>query len=167
MRLRAGSALPAEDAIDFIVGQFRRAERECPKEIAERIVQKVHGYPFYVQKIPYAIYEVSDGDRPISESDFTSGLLSAIEEEKATFEGWLRSLAPRQIGVLRAIAGNPTDQPYAFSYLSKHSIGNAATVRKSINKLLDLDYIERQQGVFMVTDPIFALWLTRGCGVAR
>ncbi len=155
--------LPLADAMAFIVDRFAQAGRECPEKIARTIVEKVRGYPFYVQRIPYSIYEVSDERRTIGEKDYRAGLIEAMEEEKVTFEGWLRSLSPRQIGILSALAENPTDQPYAFGYLSGHDIGNASTVRKAIGRLLDLDYIEQEKGVFQVTDPIFALWLRRVC----
>jgi len=127
-----------------------------------RIVEKVRGYPFFVHKIPYSIFHVSD-QKEITECDYTAGLVQTLEEEKTTFEGWLRSLSPRQISTLAALAEHPTDQPYAFGFLSEHDVGNAATVRKSIDRLLDLDYIERENGVFRVVDPLFALWLRRSC----
>jgi uncharacterized protein len=158
--------LPAGEAADFIVEQFARGGKKCPEEIALRIVEKIRAYPYYVQKIPYSIFDASER-KAIGEKEYTAGLVQALEEEKTTFEGWLGPLSPRQISALAALAEHPTDQPYAFAFLSEHNIGNAATVRKSMEKLLDLDYIERENGVFQVTDPLFALWLKRSCVVGQ
>ena len=80
-------ALPIADATEFIVQQFESVGRECPKKIAKRIVEKVRGYPFYVQKIPYAIYEVSDDEGKIDEKHYTAGLLQALGKRKSRSKG--------------------------------------------------------------------------------
>ena len=149
--------LPVEEAILFIIERFRAAKVACPEAIARKIVEKVKGYPYYIQRIPYSIFEICG--RTVSEGDYIAGLRQAIQEESTMFETLLRTIAPQQIALLRAIAKEPTDKPFASSYLVDHRLGSIGGVQSSIKRLESLDYIESDNKAYLVVDPVFAIWL--------
>lgn len=151
--------LPAVESSEFIMEQFKDGGKRCPGEIAERVVNLVQGYPFYIQRIPYSIYEVSG--KIITDEDYRNGFTAAVEEEKPVFEAMLQSLAPQQIRLLKAVSMEPSDTPFSSSYMSRHDLGSIGGIQGAIKKLINMDYIEKRDGVFRMVDPVFGIWLRR------
>ncbi|PIV54100.1 MAG: ATP-binding protein [Elusimicrobia bacterium CG_4_10_14_0_8_um_filter_37_32] len=142
----------------FLVEQFHLGNKICPDEIAQKISERVHGYPYYVQKIAYFIYELSG--KKITENDYYNAFKLLLESEKPLFEVMIQSLAGQQIALLVALAKEPTGVPFSAAYMSKHQLGSIGGVQGAIKKLISLDYIEKSQNIFSIVDPIFATWLT-------
>lgn len=151
------SPLPIDEAVTFIVEQFKKGGKSCPVEIARRITEIVKGYPYYVQRIPYSIFEVSG--KKITEKDYLKGFRKAMDEERFVYEAMLQVLSPQQIKLFSSLAEEPTDKPFSAEYMSKHGLGSVGGVQGAINKLLDLDYIEKQNNILQVVDPIFGTWI--------
>lgn len=149
--------LPADEATSFIIDQFKRGGKKCPREIASKLVERVRGYPYYVQRIPYAIFEISG--ETVTEDDYTAGFKRAIEEERLVYESMLRGLALHQINLLTALSDDPTDSPFSASYMSKHALGSIGGIQGALRKLTELDYIEKRNEVYIPVDPIFSIWL--------
>lgn len=151
------SPLPADEAALFIQVQFKKAGKNCPDRIAKKIVEKVSGYPYYIQRIPYSIFEVSG--KNVTEDDYSSGFAKAINEEKLVYETMLQVLSPNQIKLLSALAEQPTDRPYAAEYISFFNLGSIGGIQGAMKKLINLDYIEKDSGIFRAVDPVFGIWL--------
>lgn len=149
--------LPLDESTAFIVEQFRHGGKICPEEIARKISEKVGGYPYYIQRVPYSIYEVSG--KHITEEDYSKGFIKAINEERPMYEAMLQILAPQQIKLLYAISEEPTDKPYSTEYMNRYNLGSIGGVQGAIKRLMDLDYIEKKNGVLQVVDTVFGLWL--------
>ena len=157
--------LPKEEAVRFIVDRFDTTGMTCPDEIAVRIYDLVTGYPYYIQRIPYSIYEVAD-DRLITHQDLSRGLMQVYEDEKPVYESYLRAVSPVQIRLLGAIAKEPTVSPYSTEYMARHNLGSIGGVQGALGKLVSLDYIEKDpKDAYRVVDPVFALWLQRSAAI--
>lgn len=152
-------SLPEGEAVAFIVDRFKAAGRTCPEDIARKIVTTVGGYPYYVQRIPYSIFEVS-GDR-ISDADYEKGFRKMLEEERPVYESMLQSLSLQQTRLLTALATQPTASLYSAAYMAKHGLGSIGGVQGAARKLVALDFIEKSGAVFSVVDPVFGIWLRR------
>lgn len=151
------SPLPIAEVISFIVGQFKRGGKSCPEYIAGRIAERVRGYPYYIQRLSYSIFEVSG--KKVTQEDYTKGFKRTIDEEKLVCEAMLQGLAPQQIKLLTSLAEEPTDKPYSSVYMAKHNLGSVGGIQGALKKLLDLDYIEKKDNTLQVVDPVFAIWL--------
>jgi hypothetical protein len=149
--------LPYDEAVQFIIDQFKNGGKECPTDMAKRIVEVVKGYPYYIQRIPYSIYEISS--KKIKNDDYGNGFRKAVEEEKPVFEALLQSLSLQQIKLLSALAEQPTASPYSAEYMSRYSLGSIGGVQGAVKKLIALDYIENRDGTFYIVDPVFGIWL--------
>ncbi|HEY3275164.1 MAG TPA: ATP-binding protein [Syntrophorhabdaceae bacterium] len=150
--------LPKKAAVEFIVERFLAAGKSCPEEIAGSVFDLVGGYPYYIQKIPYAIYEIAEED-VIRPDDLAKGVQQVHEDEKPVYESYLQALAPAQIRLLAAIAKEPAASPYSMEYMGRHNLGSIGGIQGALAKLTALDYIEKDEGTFRVVDPVFALWL--------
>ncbi len=151
--------LPMDDAAEFIQKRFRKSGKECSEDIARRIAEKVRGYPYYIQRVPYSIFEIA-GDKVV-EGDYSKGFTKAINEERLVYEAMIQVLAPNQIRLLTALAEQPTDKPFATEYTTFFNLKSIGGIQGAIKKLISLDYIEIEEkgGIYRVVDPVFEIWL--------
>jgi hypothetical protein len=149
--------LPLDEATSFVVERFQAAGVICPEKIAQKVVEKVHGYPYYIQRVPYSIFEICGST--VTEEDYIAGFRQAIEEESTVYEIMLKTVAPQQVALLRALAKEPTDKPFALHYMGAHHLGSIGGVQSALKRLDRLDYIEIVDGAYQVVDPVFAMWL--------
>lgn len=150
--------LPEKEAVAFIVERFKAAGKNCPVDIGEEIYGAVGGYPAYIQRIPYSVYEMSKGAK-ITSDDYHRGFLKAMEEQKTYYESLLAPLSIQQKKLFTAISKEPTANLFSVDYMFNHNLGSYGGVQGAFKKLLNLDYIEKQSdGRYHVVDPVFALW---------
>jgi hypothetical protein len=151
--------LPEDDAIQFVIKQFRAGGKECPQYVASQIIGVTHAYPFYVQRLAGEIFTLAKNDE-IGEQELQEGIRKMLDEEGRSFASVESHLAAGQKKVLRALAKEPTDSPYAVDYQRKHRLGSLSTIQAALKKLKTLDHIEQgDDNVNRLTDPMFALWL--------
>lgn len=150
--------LPEEEAVGFMVERFAAAGKQCPPDIARRLYASIGGYPFYVQRIAYSMYEVSR-ENVIGPDDYRRGFARAMEEQKAYFESLLVPLSIQQKRLLSALSREPTANPFSVAYMFNHNLGSYGGVQGAFKKLLNLDYVEKgADGRYYVVDPVFARW---------
>lgn len=149
--------LPFEEGVHFIVEQFKRGGKSCSEEIGKRILEKTGGYPYYVQRVPYSIFEISA--KKVTEDDYIKGLQKTIEEESIVYEAMVQALSLQQIKLLSALALEPTEKPYSIDYMARHGLGSVGGVQGALKRLLELDYVERKDNLLSIVDPVFGVWL--------
>jgi AAA+ ATPase superfamily predicted ATPase len=149
--------LPFEEGVHFIMKQFKRGGKSCPEEIAKKIFEKTDGYPYYVQRVPYSIFEISG--KKVTEEDYIKGLQKTIEEESIVYEAMVQGLSLQQIKLLSALALEPTEKPYSVDYMARHGLGSVGGIQGALKRLLELDYIERRGNLLVMVDPVFGIWL--------
>jgi hypothetical protein len=149
--------LPRGDTIRYLVTLFAEGGKSCPSQAAERIHSLSEGYPYYIQKLSYFVYEACKDK--VTEDCLNEGLAQLLLEETPLYETMLQSLRPRQIGLLAATAKEPTKMTFAADYLGRHRLGSVGGVQAALKKLLEMDYLEKQPSGWKVVDPLLALWL--------
>ena len=149
--------LPFEEGVDFIVEQFRRGGKSCSEDIGKKIFEKTGGYPYYVQRVSYSIFEISA--KQVTEGDYIKGFKKTIEEESIVYESMIQALSLQQIKLLSALALEPTEKPYSVDYMARHGLGSVGGIQGALKKLVELDYIERKGNLLVLVDPVFGIWL--------
>lgn len=158
--------LPRDKAAVFIAERFKDGGKTCPSGIAEKITDTVECYPYYVQRLPYSVYEVSD--KEITADNLENGFKQMLEEESAIFEGMFRVLSQQQKKAVNALAVEPTQNIFSAAYMETHRLGSLGGVQGAVKKLIELDYIytDKASGIHRLTDPIFGIWV-KSQGMAR
>ncbi|KPK35857.1 MAG: hypothetical protein AMK70_04510 [Nitrospira bacterium SG8_35_1] len=149
--------LPYDEATDFIIEQFKKGGKACPEGIARKITETVKGYPYYIQRVPYSIYEISE--KKITDNDYFEGFKKVLDEERQLFEAMIRVLAIQQIKLTAALAIEPTPNVFAAEYIHRYNLGSIGGIQGTLKKLLSLDYIEKTDKEYHLVDPVFAIWL--------
>ena len=152
-------ALADDEAADFIIRQFNRGGKECPVDIAKEIATITEGYPYYIQRLSYALFQVSPNEDILPEN-LRAALRKMLAEEENNFTGMEKALAPGQKPLLKALAADPTESLFSADYQQKHRLRTLSSIQNGLKKLESLDYVEKDsEGVYRLTDPIFALWI--------
>lgn len=149
--------IPREDFILHIRKRFERSSKKCPADVAEKIYDRVRGYPYYVQKLASLSWDITD--KSCNGKVVATAYKLLIKMESPDFEGVWSGLTLMQKVVLKAIAKESTLSPYAREYLERFglTIGGA---QKSIRALLEKDLIEKDdENKYRLTDPVMGAWL--------
>ncbi|MGD0282802.1 MAG: ATP-binding protein [Dissulfurispiraceae bacterium] len=149
-----------DEFVPFISQKFTGTGKKCAKEFAVTIYTLVRGYPYYVQKLAYQVWD-------LTEKECTNDIIQRaynilVKTEAVDFEGIWSGLALGQRALLKAIAQQPTKSLYNKEYLDQHdlSVGGA---QRATDALQSRDLIEKDEdGKIRLTDPIMAAWLVRG-----
>lgn len=73
--------LPEEEAIRFVIERFKAGDKECPRDIASRIIKLTQAYPFYVQRLSGEIFTLARKEE-IGEQEFEEGIRQMLEQEE-------------------------------------------------------------------------------------
>jgi len=152
-------ALPSDATVKYIIDMFKRYGKSCSKDIAKKIYEVTKGYPYYLQKLSYYIFDIIK--HVVRNKELHQGIMELLNEETMIFEVMLQNLKPGQISFLYALAKEPIITPFNIDYLTRHRLGSIGGIQSAIKKLVSLDYIEKTPSGWKVIDPIFALWLRK------
>ena len=127
-RARSLLPLPEEEAVRFVIEQFKAGGKECPREIASQIISITQAYPFYVQRVSGEIFTRARKEE-IGEQELQEGIRSMLEQEERYYASIERALPAGQKKLLRALAKEPAESPYAVDYQRKHRLGSLSAIK--------------------------------------
>jgi hypothetical protein len=132
--------LPHEELTSFLVEQFKLGGKNCSKQNAGIISNKVAQYPYYAQSLAYNVYETAG--RTVTKNDIEIGFEKLMSSERYGYEGIVQ-------GLTRILS---------TEYMNKHKL-SAGGIQYAQKKLERMDLIEKKNQVWQVVDPVFRLWL--------
>ncbi len=155
--------LPRKEAVEFIVDRFLAGGKECPSEIAELVYDRVGGYPYYIQRIPFDMWEQSD-EKTMTARDCEKALSSIVKIDTPFYESILSGLSIIQKQLLYALAKEPFPNPLNPKFMIRHKFTSPGSTQAAHKKLITLDLVERSDddGRYRVIDPLFDSYLKRG-----
>lgn len=150
------SKISREEFVSFIQKQFQGTNKKCQEKIAGLLYEKADGYPYYVQKLAYLLWEATEEEA--SQAQLEKSSQDLLRLEKADFEGLWSGLSLGQRSLLKTLALDPTRSPYSKDYLEKQGLSLGGT-QKAMEALLSKDLIEEGEKGFQLVDPVMAAWL--------
>lgn len=145
-----------EEFVPFIQKQFHGTKKRCSEKIAGLLYEKADGYPYYVQKLAYLLWETTE--KEAGEEQLKKSYQALLKLEQADFEAVWSGLSLGQRSLLKTLALEPTPSPYSKNYLEKHGLSLGGT-QKAMEALLSRDLIEESEKGFQLVDPVMAAWL--------
>ena len=152
-------AIPRQVYIDFIVEQFTSTGRRITTEIAEHIYDQMRGHTYYVQALCRRIWDQYAGTK-ITIQDVTQALSDITAQQVAEYHGYRNLMSSNQWNLFVAIGKDEAvDTPTGRDFIERHRLGLAGTAHKSLQFLLDREFIYRDaRDRFVTYDPLFAWW---------
>ena len=148
--------LPHKDMVKYLQDVFASHGRDCSPHLAARLADMSRGYAYYLQLLGYFCFELSTSE--ITDEIVTQARDLVLESESFYYQAHLESLSPTALKLIKHLAGQPTRQLLAASYLSRlqMSASSATYARKHLEKL---DLIQESEGLLQLVDPFMGAYL--------
>ncbi len=145
----------------FALQLFAKDSRELKPAAFDFIYNELSGHTWYVQMALNRAYGL--GKKITTENDAREAIASAIECENATYKAYCEMLPRGQLAVLKALAvEREVSEPLKSSFLAKHALGAASSVRQALKALEDKALIlKHNSNGYFVYDRLFGLWLSQ------
>jgi hypothetical protein len=148
-----------EKFIPYICQQFKNSDKNCSLDITEDLFNYVEGHPYYVQKLSYFLWDITE--KKANQDSLEKAKDYLLNAETNNFENVFQGLSSTQKRFLKAIATEATNKPYSKEFTTKYNLSFGG-LQKSLRVLLEKDLIEKDStGIWRLTDPIMAKWLLK------
>jgi hypothetical protein len=153
-------AIPAPDAVLFLVERMAAAGRTLTEPAAALVYRLVRGIPHFVQLLGAATY---DQDQPVSdESTVRRALVEVLTRQRADLAGRYEALPHNQQKLARLLAREPVRDLLSQRTLLRGDLAKTSAERAR-DGLRAAEVIEFDGTVgWRVSDPIFERWLRHG-----
>ena len=155
--------LPDKKYRDFILNKFRQHSKSISEETVTEMLEWTDYHTYYVQLLCNRVY-LSAGKQVFSGS-WKEEAAKILKEQEFVFFGYREMLTKPQWKLLKAIAvsGN-VYHPTSSDFMARHYLGSSATVLRSINSLLRMELIYKENDAdgnsfYGVYDVLFARWI--------
>ena len=154
---------PIEDDLfaSFISDKFKEGGREVCGRLISEIFQTAKNVPGDIQELCSAIWDITnDGDKMTPEI-LPLALNEIFAVERACYETHIQFLTDIQLRCLAGIARLGGKGIFSSGFLKNTGIGSAASVKKSVNRLLEVGLVYFHDGEYKFSNPFFRLWLLK------
>ena len=154
-------AIRQADFAAFIVRRFASGQRKVSSEMASRIIEFADSVSGDVQELCAALWETTETDATITESDVPVALEHIFARERKGFEKSILRLTPTQVAVLKGLAASDAAKIYSSQFLENVRISSTGTVKKAVKRLEADELVYEWQRSWRFVDPFFREWVRR------
>ncbi|AEC52738.1 ATPase [Pyrococcus sp. NA2] len=154
--------IPREKFEPFISTKFEESGLKIEKDVIEKILDITKGHPHYTQMICYHLWlnATISRQQKISMDDLKEIIDEILSETSEFFEEIWSSLPMNQRRVLVAIAKGERDL-YSRDFMNRYGFNRASTVQVSLRALQEKELIIKENGKYLIENPLFELWILR------
>lgn len=154
--------IPLPEYSSFVKEMFATGAKNVDPASIEIVYNLMEGNTFYMQKIFNLCYSYLSPGETCGETQTAD----AIEELHASYDNLFREMLSRltepQKALLVAIAKAKEATGITSSeFIRKNALASASSVQNALRKLMEYDYLTRENSVYSVTDKFLRLWLLR------
>lgn len=156
--------IPEKELIPFIRSKFKQGKIKLSPKHAAIIVEIAECHPYYVQLLGHVLWNDCLDTLEINADDIAAAVNSVIERERSLFLTIWDNLTRKQKALLLALAkSSESAEQRIFSqqFLTKYSLGSASTMQKALAGLIEKNLIERENGMYVLSDVFFKKWLQK------
>jgi len=151
--------IPREEFAAFIAQRFQSTGFRIAPEQVENVLDFSQCLPYTTQLLCHEIWNVAQGEQQVTVAAVEGGLQAALANQEYAFTAIWDSLSPKQRNLLIALAQGVGEQVHAQATIAQYDLGAPATVSKSLKGLQDKELIEKENGRWVIADPLLALWV--------
>lgn len=156
------TAIQKETYAAFIIHHFKKGNKVMEAEDADYLLDWCRLHTFYVQSICNRLYQVAE--KKITKEIIQGVIEKIFRENEAVYFTFRELLTGPQWALLRAIGKEGrVFAPTAMNFIQRYELGTPATVKRSLESLLDKEMIFREnnsEGSYLqVYDLFLSRWL--------
>lgn len=144
-----------EEWIPFIIRSFQKTGKEITEQQADYICETVKCHSWYVQQYSFFVWTATQA--VVSDEILKRQLQMLIDTNMPMFVSDTENLTASQVAMLRAVAGRES-KFNATAVASKYGLGNPQSITRNKRILVERDFIEKLDDIFVFADPIFEIW---------
>lgn len=154
-----------EDYKPFIIRHFEAQKKDITDECVDFILEWTCVHTYYTQYVCNRVF--ASGMKKIKLQDVQQMCFDILKENEAVYFQYRNLLTDVQWQFLKALA-KETEliQPYSADFIFKYKLGAAASVKRSLDALLDKEMVYYHQSAtepfYAVYDKFLMRWLQRG-----
>jgi uncharacterized protein len=146
----------------FIKQQFEHHKFKITKQEIELILELTDCHTYYTQRLCHEIF--SNGVKSINSDIIMQTINRLLADNEGTYFQYRNLITTTQWNLLKAIAiEQKVAQLYAQKFISKHSLGTPANVKRSIEALVEKELVYYNSSVehpyYEVYDKFLMRWL--------
>ena len=147
--------------VGFLSDRFAAGGRKIDAETVGKALDAVADIPGDAQELCEALWDVSAARGRVGESDLPKAMEVVYAREGEKFDSFCAELSPVQFKMLVALAVRGGRNVQSSEFLSAAGIGNAASARKALKRLVELRHIYRHGDEWRFNGNFFRAWLRR------
>ena len=150
---------------DFIIRKFGDSRKSLSIKVAEEMLQWTDHHTYYVQLLCNRTF-LSSG-KLISSGTWKEEANRILKEQEFAFFGYREMLTRPQWSLMKALAGEgQVYQPTSVEFISRHTLGNASTVMRSLKSLQKMELVHREtdhngKSYYGISDLLFRRWIDK------
>lgn len=146
----------------FIDEKFQAGNRVVGDDVYQKIFEITANNPSDVQQFCSAIWERSVPGDSITVDDLPRILKYIFATERKGYEYLIRPLTNQQLTCLKTLARIGGEHPQSKAFLAESGIKVPASVKRALQRLIDLEIIYGPELNHKFFDPFFREWLNYG-----
>ncbi len=151
--------LRPEEFTAFLKAKFAKGRRRITDDTLEEIMTMVDNVPGDVQELCGALWDTTSPGRRITKEQLSAALELIFSRELKGYEAALVQITGQQLKCLTGLARLGGASPQSAAFLEGVGITLPASVKKALNRLVQLKIIYRHQREYRFVNPFFKLWL--------
>lgn len=153
--------IPRKEFCKFLECKFKDTGFALEEGVVDKVLELAEDYPYNAQFLCHKLWDVNLGEKKINTSDIITALEKILSEETPFYLSLWDSLTLNQRNVLRAIANFGGEKIFSQGFIATTGIGPGSTLQTSISLLIKKEIIEKNNGVYEITDVFFKEWIKR------
>lgn len=153
--------LPRMSFQTFLEKRFAAGRRQIAAPAYDQVFALAQNNPGDVQQFCAAIWDVTNEGETIEEATVQRALRHVLATERKGYERQVRSLTSHQIRCLRALARVGGQRPMSQEFLKEAGITLPASVKRALNRLVNLEMVYGADLAYKFFDPFFKQWVLR------
>ncbi len=147
----------------FILKKFSENSIPISDNIINQILDWTDNHTYYVQLLCNRVF--IRGKQPVTEQDWKEEAERLLQEQEPVFFNYRGMLTSGQWNLLKAAAlENELFEPTGYDFISRHGLGNPATVLRTLQALLRMeliyfDYSPEGRKYYKINDLLFRRWV--------
>jgi AAA+ ATPase superfamily predicted ATPase len=149
--------------LSFISEKMAENRIVITEDIIDQILDWTDNHTFYVQLLCNRVF--LRGNREVTEPDWKEEAERLLQEQEPVFFNYRGMLTTAQWNLLKAAAlESELYEPTGYNFISRHNLGNPATVLRTLQALLRMeliyfDYDQEGRKYYKINDLLFRRWV--------
>lgn len=152
--------IPRKRFSEFIIAKFlHHGRRKIGMDMLDTIFSITQEVPGDVQELCAAVWDSSTPNRTINRECIPAALELIYSREHRIYESHLSLITGQQLRCLASLARRGGKNPYSVDFINDSGIRQPGSIRKAIQRLIDLRILYLFNKEYKFINPFFRYWL--------